>query len=424
MLLASSLFILTLILVMVRPRPLNEAAAVSLGAGLMLATGVVSPGQALEVLRQNANILLFFLGLMLVSAIADRAGFFQWSAAKAVRFAGGSGLHLLLIVFGLGTVITAFFSNDATALILTPIVYALVTRLRLNPLPFVFACAFIANTASMILPVSNPVNLLPVDKFGLTLGEYLRYLLIPSLLVIVLNIGLFALLFRKQIPKSFSSDWPEYPVKINLFFILACCGLAITAFGYVFASLRGLPLSYPALAGAALLLIVGLSFRRLNWHYVRSRVSLGIFPFIFGLALLVQGLDNAGITQTIGKMLANLASRGDVEAILSVSFGTALGSNLINNWPMMMVSVSSLGTIGSPPPGLDQSLIYASILGADLGPNIAIMGSLSSMLWLVLLRRRGLDIHPLQYLKLGLKVTPLLLAVGALSLYLCRVLWS
>lgn len=418
MVLTLCIFVLTLILVMVRPKPLNEATAASLGAFLMLVTGVVSSIQAFEVLKSSANILLFFLGLMVVCTVADQAGFFQWSALKAIRLANGNGQRLLLTVFGLGAVITVFFSNDSTALILTPIVYVLVTRLRLNPLPYVFACAFIANTASMILPVSNPVNLLPVDRFGLTLGEYLRFLLVPALLAILINVAIFILIFRKDISASFHDVQPQGSFKADGFFLFVCVGLALTALGYVFTSIYGLPLSLPALAGAAFLLAGCFGFRRFNLSRISSGISWSILLFIFSLALLVKGLDNTGITHTLGETLVSLSSKGTLVAVVSTSFGTAFGSNLINNWAMMMVAVSSLGSASSPVLSFDQSLIYASILGADLGPNITILGSLSSMLWLVLLRQRGLDIHPLQYLKLGLIVTPLMLIVGVLSLYI------
>ena len=402
---------------MVRPKPLNEATAALLGALLMVVVGKVSPGQTFEVLKSSANILLFFLGLMIICAIADRAGFFEWSALKAIGLAKGKGRRLLLVLFGLGTVITAFFSNDATALVLTPIVFVLVTKLRLNPLPYVFACAFIANTASMLLPISNPVNLLPVDKFGLTLGEYLRFLLAPAILAILINVALFLIIFRKAISASFKYIDLEHSIKSDGFFMFTCFGLALTAISYIFTSLYGKPLSWPALGGAAFLLIGGFAFRRLSLKKVNSGISWSILLFIFSLALLVKGLDNSGVTKHLGEALSNLYSENHLGAVLATSFGTAIGSNLINNWSMMMVSVSSLGSIGSSMPIPHQGLIYSTILGADLGPNITILGSLSSMLWLVLLRQRGLDIHPLQYLKLGLVVTPIMLIAVALSLY-------
>jgi arsenical pump membrane protein len=424
MILALCVFVSTLILIMVRPKPLNEATAASLGALLMLVTGVVSPPQVFEVLKANANILLFFMGLMLVSVVADRGGFFQWSAVKGIMLANGSGCRLLLIIFTVGAAITAFFSNDATALILTPVVYVLVTRLRLSPLPYVFACAFIANTASMLLPVSNPVNLLPVDRFGLTLGEYLRFLLVPTLLAIMINIVLFTIIFRKGISASFNDDSLRNQVKVDAFFWFVCSGLAVTATGYIFASIYGMPLSWPALAGAGILLVGGFSFHRITPSTVTSSISWSILLFIFSLALLVKGLENAGITHILGKALTWLSAKDTLEAVIVTAVATGLGSNLINNWSMMMVSVSSLASASNPVATFDQSLIYSSILGADLGPNIAIVGSLSSMLWLVLLRQRGLDIHPMQYLRLGLIVTPPMLIASALALYASSLFWS
>jgi arsenical pump membrane protein len=175
--------------------------------------------------------------------------------------------------------------------------------------------------------------------------------------------------------------------------------------------------------GAVVLVIFALVFKKFEARRLTHGISWYIFLFIFALALLVRGLENAGVTRAIADGLSSLASHGPLSALFSVTIGTALGSNLINNWSMMMVSVTSLGSL-STAPGFDQVLVYGAIMGADLGPNIAILGSLSSMLWLVLLRQRGLDIHPMQYLKLGLIVAPILLIIGVLSLYACSRLWG
>ncbi len=424
MILALVIFILAIALVMVRPRPFNEATAAGLGAAAMIILGVVSPSDGWQVFLNNLSILLFFMGLMLISIIADKAGFFEWCAQKAVMLAGGKGPVLLALIFGLGTFLTAFFSNDATALILTPIVFTLVTRLNLNPLPYVFACAFIANTASMLLPVSNPVNLLAVEKFGLTLGQYLKYLLVPSLLVISLNLGMFMLIFRKSVFNAFCQRLDIKPYKIDRFFVIISGGLGLTDLGYILVSMYGLPLAYPALGGATLLLVCAFAFRRIRIQQVYHGVSWSIFLFIFALAVLVKGLENSGFITMLTAKLAELTVLGPVQALFSVTLGTALGSNLINNWSMMMVSVSSLESLAAQGAGFHQSLIYGAIMGADLGPNIAILGSLSSMLWLALLKKRGLDIHPLQYLKLGLIVTPVILMMGVMALYLCGVWWG
>ncbi len=418
MLLAISIFALTLTLVMTRPKPFNEASAASLGAFFMIAGGVVSIPQVMEAFSVNLNVLLFFLGLMLVSAVAEKACFFSWSAFKAVKLANGSGGKLLLLIIALGVVITAFFSNDATALILTPIVYVMVTKLRLNPIPYVFACAFIANTASVILPVSNPVNLLAVDKFNLTLGEYLKHLLIPALLAILVNASFFFIWFRKEALSHFKGCEPEEPIKIDVFFLFVCSGLLLVAAGYLVSSIYGLPLSMAAMGGAAFLLIGSFTVRRIKFNEVVSSVSWSIFPFIFSLAVLVKGLDNVGITRILGEYLAGLASRGAFGAIMLTAFGNAVGANLINNWSMMMVSVSSLGAVADPVHSSQHVLIYATILGNDLGPNITIFGSLSSILWLLILRHNGIFISPRQYIKLGLLVTLPMLFLSALAVYI------
>jgi arsenical pump membrane protein len=418
------IFIPAIALVMLRPRPLNEATAAALGAAVMLIAGVVSPLDTWEVLKSSANILLFFLGLMIISIVADRAGFFAWCANKSVKLAHGKGPLLLLVVFSLGAVLTAFFSNDATALILTPIVFALVTRMKLKALPYVFACAFIANTASMLLPVSNPVNLLAVEKFGLTLGEYLKFLLIPSILMIGINIGLFYLIFRKSIFTISQENVHQEPVKVDKFFLAVSGGLVLIALGYILVSIYGFPLSYPAMGGAVVLLACGFGFRRLKIPVLAKGISWYLFLFIFSLTLLIKGLENAGVTQVLADALSSLASHGPLQALFSVTLGTAIGSNLINNWSMMMVSMSSLNSLAAHASGFDKVLVYGAIMGADIGPNIAILGSLSSMLWLVLLRQRGLDIHPVQYLKLGLLIAPPMLIIGVLSLYLCGRIWG
>jgi arsenical pump membrane protein len=247
----------------------------------------------------------------------------------------------------------------------------------------------------MFLPVSNPVNLLAVDRFGLTLGEYLGFLLVPTLLAIAINIALFTIIFRKDISVSFNHDDLRNQVKVDAFFWFVCVGLAITAAGYIFASIHGVPLSWPALAGAGILIFGGFGFRRITPGVVTSSISWSILLFIFSLALLIKGLENAGLTHILGEAVTWLSSKGTLEAVIATTVTTGLGSNFINNWSMMMVSVSSLASVSNPMATFDRSLIYSSILGADLGPNIAILGSLSSMLWLVLLRRRGLDVHPL-----------------------------
>jgi len=411
---ALSITLITLVLIMLRPKPLNEGTAAAIGACLMLISGRVLPEQLLAVLQDIAPILLFFLGLMLICVAAEKAGFFQWSAYQAVKLARGKGQLLFFTIFALGTGITAFLSNDATALVLTPIVFTLVSRLKLNPLPYVFTCAFIANTASLLLPMSNPVNLLPFTAFHLTLGEYLRYLLLPSVVGIGVNMLIFRLLFRHEISADFKAGNLAYSSR-DAFFKYTCLALGFIVVAYLAISFHGLPLFWAALGGGLLLIGGGLTLRRLRLSEIGSGISWSILLFIFSLTVVVKGLENSGFIAALGNALAQSFPQVSLTAITTVAVGNALGSNLINNWSIMMVSVSSLGLVNPLPA---PSFIYAAILGADLGPNLTIVGSLSSMLWLVILRQRGLDISPRQYFRVGLILTPPLLAASIGSLYL------
>jgi arsenical pump membrane protein len=345
---ALSIALVTLGLIMLRPKPLNEGTAAAIGAGLMLISGQVLPQQLPALLEDVAPILLFFLGLMLICAAAEKAGIFQWSACQAARLARGKGQILFFALFALGTGITAFFSNDATALVLTPIVFALVSELKLNPLPYVFICAFIANTASLLLPVSNPVNLLPFTAFNLNLSEYLRYLLLPTAVGIGVNVLVFYLLFRRLISADFAVKKLTYP-SINAFFKYTGVVVAFIAAAYLALSFYSLPLFWAALGGGLLLVGGGLALRRLHIRDVSAGISWSILLFIFGLSVVVEGLANSGVTAALGNALAQSFPQESLTAITTVAVGNALGSNLINNWSMMMVSVSSLGVANALP---------------------------------------------------------------------------
>jgi arsenical pump membrane protein len=409
-------FGLTIAGIIWRPRRLSEGLIVCIGAFAMIIVGGLTVSDAFNALGNNLNVLVFFLGLMVVAAIAESSGIFEAVTEKAVSLSGGSGRRLLLIVFGVGIVITSLLSNDATALMLTPIVFLLVRQLKVDPLPYVFACAFIANAASFLLPVANPVNLLAVDAFHIRLSDYLSHLLVPSLIVIAVTIGLFLYIFRKNTAITFSVDsLPAHthsqPLDLSVIVVLAFIVL-----GYIIFSFNGWPLSVPILIGALSLWIM-VSRHGAKWSDISRSVSWSILPFVAGLAVLVQGLESSGVTHQIGKIYIDLLGGQQLPSALATSFGTAAGSNLMNNWPMMMVSVTTLSgipdTIAANP-----GLPYQAILGAALGPNIAVLGSLSSMLWLVLLRRRGLNVSAGSFLKLGLLITPAALLCGSLVLYL------
>ncbi len=412
-----AIFGLTIAGIIWRPRRQSETLIACLGAVAMVALGGLTFDDAIGAITGSLNVLGFFLGLMIVAAIAEAVGVFDLVTTRAASLAKGSGRRLLLVVFGAGVVITSLLSNDATALMLTPVVYVLVTRFKLDPLPYVFACAFIANAASMLLPVANPVNLLAVDAFDLRLGDYLAHLLLPSVIVIAVTVGAFLFIFRREINKSFAADPSLLTTGSRPLLRPVLLVLALVAGGYFLFSINGWPLSIPVLAGAFILVLISLTDNSLKWPVLYRSISWPILPFIAALAVLVQGLESGGVIRELGEAFSSLVSHGELPAALATSFGTATGANLMNNWPMMMVSVTTLSGVPEVV-AAGSGLPYQAILGAALGPNIAVMGSLSTMLWMVLLRRRGLSISARSYLKLGLLITPAALLCGSLALYL------
>lgn len=412
------IFFVTLGVIIIRPRHISEAYAAAAGAVLMVLLGYVNLADAFQAIFSEWNLYGFFFGLMIVSALAEEAGIFEMLAGLAGRWARGSSLKLYLAVFAIGALITAFLTNDATALTLTPVVYALVSRLRLPVLPFMFACTFIADSASFLLPVSNPINVLVLDSFGGNgLGTFLRYLLIPSLFCIVFNTGLFIWLFRRDLRHAYNpQDVKDFKPDNWDYFRFVLMALGLIAAAYVAASAFKIPLSFIALSGAALLLAGAAYFRYLNFTKLRKGISWSLFVFVTGMFLMIRAVENLGLTAAFGNALLHLAGNNPVRTVLLVAGGSALGANLINNLPMALVMVSALNKIGITPANVH--LVYATILGADLGPNLTTVGSLATMLWLLILRRKGLDISSIEYFKLGLMVVPLLIVVGSLLIWL------
>jgi len=420
-LLASLVGVLTLVGIMTRPFRWNEAAIAMTGAVILLLLGLISFSDAFFTLIRDWNTFLFFFGMMGLSALAEAAGLFDWLAVRAARLAGKSAARLFLNVFLLGSLISMVLSNDASALILTPIVYVLVTKLRLPVLPYLFACTFIADTASFLLPVSNPINIIILSRFPLDLLTFLRLLFLPSLVLIGINIGIFFLLYRKQLKGAFEIKRlpsAEQAVKHKAYFRYTCCVLAAVAFAYVIASATQFPLSLIALSGTVLLLIGGLCWKRTSLRETAKRISWSIFGFIAGMFIVVRAIEDTGLTTVFGNWLIHLSGGTSFGAVMVGTAGSALGTNLINNVPMAVVMISALGGIQHASPVIQHGFVAATMFGCDLGPNLTTVGSLATVLWLLILRQRNVDVSGLDYFKVGVVVTPLMLLAGALTMWL------
>ena len=422
--LISLIALLTLLGIMLRPYKISEAIIALSGAGLLLLLGLLSPRVALATLLRDWNTFFFFLGMMSLSALAEAAGLFDWLAFQAARLSGNSPRRLFFSTFLLGSLISMLLSNDATALILTPIVYSLVTRLRLPVLPYLFACTFIADTASFLLPVSNPINILVTSQFPLNLLTFLRLLFLPSLLVIGINTGVFYVLYRRQLQGRF--DIKRLPalhetVKHQAYFRYTCGILGVVVVAYIVAAAIQFPLSLVALGGAMFLLIGALYWKQTSLSNTARQISWPIFGFIAGMFLVVQALESTGLTAQFGLLLLRLSGGTVFGAVMVGTLGSALGTNLINNVPMAIVMTSSLQSIGHAPLAIQQGFIAATIFGCDLGPNLTTVGSLATILWLLILRQRNIEVSGLDYFKVGIVVTPLMLVVGAFVIWLLLV---
>lgn len=406
---------------MTRPFRWNEAMIAMAGAGILLLLGLITPGDAFYTLVRDWNTFLFFLGMMVLSALAEAAGLFDWLAAQAARLAGKSAARLFLNIFLLGSLISAILSNDATALILTPIVYVLVTKLRLPVLPYLFACTFIADTASFLLPVSNPINIIIISRFPLDLWTFMRLLFLPSLVVIAINVGLFFLLYRKQLKGTFDIERlpsAKQSVRHKAYFRYTCCVLVAVSFAYVIASAVQLPLSLIALGGGLLLLVGATYWKQISLHQTAKRISWSILGFIAGMFIVVRAIEDTGLTTMFGNWLIHLSGGTSFGAVMVGTTGAALGTNLINNVPMAVVMISALGGIQHAAPALQHGFLAATIFGCDLGPNLTTVGSLATVLWLLILRQRDVDVSGLDYFKVGVVVTPLMLLAGGLTIWL------
>jgi arsenical pump membrane protein len=418
-LLTSLVALLTLIGIMTRPFRWNEASVAMAGATILILLGLITPIEAFSTLLRDWNTFLFFLGMMGIAALAEVANLFDWLAAQAARLAHQKSTLLFLNVFLLGSLISMIFSNDATALILTPIVYVLVTKLRLPPLPFLFACTFIADTASFLLPVSNPINIIILSRFPLDLFTFVKLLFLPSLVVIAINIGVFLLIYRQHLAGRFEKvPMPDETIKHRPYFRYACAVLVIIGVTYLLAAALQFHLSLVAIAGAIMLLIGAIHWKRITLGETAKRISWSIFGFIAGMIIVVRAIEQTGMTLLFGRWLLQLSANTAFGAAMVGTIGSAVGTNLINNVPMAVLMMSALDTLKHAPIAVQHGFLAGTILGCDLGPNLTIVGSLATVLWLLILRRRGVEVSGLDYFKVGVIVTPIMLLAGALVIWL------
>jgi arsenical pump membrane protein len=377
------------------------------GAFLLVVFGLLAPVDALTGAARGIDVYLFLTGMMLLSEFARQEGLFDWLAAWAGRFAKGSAARLFALVFAVGTVVTAFLSNDATAVVLTPAVAAVVRAAEAkDPLPYLLICAFIANAASFILPISNPANLVLYGNHMPPLLDWLPRYAIPSVVAIVATYGALRLAMASRLRETVSSDI-ETP-RLSTCGRLAACGIAVTTVALLTASAFDIQLGLPTLCcGIATALLVFSCSACRPLDTVRM-VSWGVLLLVAGLFVMVEGLEKTGITAQLTALLQDLVRHSADLAGWTAGIVLAFGCNLINNLPAGLFASRIVETAHLP-----EKVREAVLIAVDLGPNLSVTGSLATIPWLTALRRDGHEVSALAFLKVGAVVMPpaLLLAV-------------
>lgn len=412
--LAACIAIGTVLAVLTRPRGISEGFWALIGGVLMLATGVLPLHRIDDVLAGITGVLVFLFGLFWLTLASDRAGLFDNASRWIVRAAGGDPRRLLNLVFVLGTVTTAVLSNDATVVLLTPVMLRACSRLDLPPLPYLFACTFVADTASSLLPISNPVNLLYAERLDISFARHASLMAAPTLAAVTVNAIAFQLLFRRQLPARFTP--PSATITRSAFTTadrVINGALAIVVLGYVVSAFAGIEPYWITLFGGVMLGGIGVASNRIRSAELLRVQPPSLYAFVVGLALVVAGADWVGLLDTVGNLIVRATGMHPLVGMLSIAFGTALGTNLANNWTMALTIVRPLERISA-----DDTLVFGSMLGADIGPNLSVVGSLATLIWLSEVRRGGLAVSGATYLRIGLIATIPAMLAGTLVLYL------
>ncbi|HGV3503447.1 TPA: arsenic transporter [Providencia stuartii] len=421
MFIAALIFVLTITFVIWQPKGLGIGWSASAGAVLALIFGVISFQDIPIVWNIVWNATATFVAVIIISLLLDESGFFEWAALHVAKWGGGKGRLLFSYIVLLGAMVAALFANDGAALILTPIVIAMLLALGFNKgttLAFVMAAGFIADTASLPLIVSNLVNIVSADFFNIGFTEYASIMVPVDIAAIIVTLAMLHWFFRKDIPKQYDItklSEPTLAIKDMTTFRAGWLVLVLLLIGFFVLEPLGIPVSAIAAIGALILWVIAARGHTINTKKVLRSAPWQIVIFSLGMYLVVYGLRNAGLTDYLSESLNYLADKGLWVATLGTGFITAFLSSIMNNMPTVLIGALSIE--GSEATGLiQQAMVYANVIGADLGPKITPIGSLATLLWLHVLSQKNMTITWGYYFKTGIIMTIPVLIVTLVAL--------
>ena len=396
---------ISIVLMLLRPRGIQEVWWISGGVLLLLALRLISPALAGHAIAQGTDVYLFLAGMMLLAELAREQGVFDWVSSVAVRHAKGSCTRLFFLVYVVGAIVTIFMSNDATAVVLTPAILAAVRKAKISPLPYLFVCALIANAASFVLPISNPANLVVFHTGMPPLGRWLVDFGVPSILSIAATYAAIRVFFRKELCSQIECD--VQPVKLTAEGKMVLAGLALMVAVLLTASAMNKDLGLPTCLAALAITAIVSAKTRSNPLYLLREISWSTLVLVAGLFILVAAVESNGALHLTEQWLARARQLAPAAGAMLVGFTVGIANNLVNNLPLGLIAGGTIQAAHAK--GL---LANATMIGVDLGPNLSVTGSLATILWLIAMRKEKLNVTFWKFLQVGIIAMPIALAAA------------